>query len=141
MAGTFTNQKEALAMAIEMEEEGHDFYVKTAKKAIDDMTKDVFNFLANEEKKHIESIKAFYNAEVNGQKTDTDKIIGKDTPLKAKRAILKLFRGLEEKAPVDKPDMEAYNFARDFEMIDDSMAFMENPEEWFHRQEKWHVEG
>jgi rubrerythrin len=30
---------------------------------------------------------------------------------------------------------------RHFQMIDDSIAYLEDPAEWFHRQEKWHVEG
>jgi rubrerythrin len=176
MEGKFTNQKEALAMAIEMEKEGHDFYQKTAKKAADKMTRQVFDFLANEEMKHIESIKTFYDAEIAGKKTDFNKMLGNSTPGIAKKAILNLFKNLEKIVPADKPDMEAYSFARNFEkkgenfyheaaakasdadikklfeflveeekrhfqMIDDSMAFLENPQEWFHRQEKWHVEG
>jgi rubrerythrin len=176
MEGKFTNQKEALAMAIDMEKEGHSFYIKTAEKATDKMTKQVFDFLANEELKHIESIKTFYDAEIAGKKTDFDKLLGGRTPEIAKQAIFNLFKNLEKIVPADKPDMDAYSFARDFEkkgehfyreaaekasdadiiklfqflveeeqrhfqMIDDSMAFLENPQEWFHRQEKWHVEG
>jgi len=30
---------------------------------------------------------------------------------------------------------------RHFKMVDDSMVYFENPEEWFHRREGWHVEG
>jgi rubrerythrin len=176
MEGKFTTQKEALSMAIDMEKEGQSFYLKTAKKATDKMTRQVFEFLAGEELKHIEAIKTFYDAEIAGKKSDFDKILGNHTPEIARRAIYNLFQGLEQKAPVDKPDLDAYDFARNFEkkgesfyreaaakatdpdvkklfeflveeerrhfqMIDDSMAFLENPEEWFHRQEKWHVEG
>ena len=176
MEGKFKNQKEALAMAIDMEKEGRSFYLKTAEKATDKMTRDVFKFLADEESKHIEAIKIFYDGEIAGKPTDFDKVLAGKTPQAAKEAIAKLFAGLGEKAPVDKPDLDAYSFARDFEkkgekfyleaaakatdpnvkklfsflvdeesrhfqMIDDSMAFLENPEEWFHRQEKWHVEG
>ncbi|MCP4580605.1 MAG: ferritin family protein [candidate division Zixibacteria bacterium] len=176
MGKSFSSQKEALSMAIEMEKEGQSFYRKTADKASDKMTKQVFEFLAGEEMKHIEAIKNFYDSEIAGQSSDFNEILGSYTPEKTRRAILGLFKGLGEKAPVDKPDMEAYSFARDFEkngenfyreaaskatdenvkklfeflveeevrhfqMIDDSMAFLENPSEWFHRQEKWHVEG
>ena len=172
----FKNQQEALSMAIEMEKEGRDFYLKTADKSADQMTREVFEFLANEELKHIEAIKTFYDNEIAGEKTDIDKVLPDQTPEVARQAIFNLFKGLEQKVPSDKPDMEAYAFARDFEkngekfyrqaaakatdaevkklfeflveeelrhfqMIDDSMAFLENPEEWFHRQEKWHVEG
>ena len=176
MGESFKNQKEALSMAIDMEKEGRSFYLKTAERATDSMTKQVFEFLANEESKHIEAIKGFYEAEIAGRQTDFDSMLGDYTPDKAKKAIGRLFKGLGDKAPVDKPDLDAYSFARDFEkngekfyreaaakaadenikklfeflveeeirhfqMIDDSMAFLENPEEWFHRQEKWHVEG
>ena len=176
MTKSFDNQKEALATAIEMEKEGQSFYKKTVEKASDKMTRDVFEFLSNEELKHIEMIKQFYEAEIAGEKTDFDKTVGEGTTLESKKAIQNLFKGLDSKAPVDKPDLEAYRFGRDFEkkgekfyreaidkstdsqvkklfeflveeekrhfqMIDDSIAFLEDPSEWFHRMEKWHVEG
>ncbi|MBD3233856.1 MAG: hypothetical protein GF315_09050 [candidate division Zixibacteria bacterium] len=176
MTENIQNQKEALAASIEMENKGRDFYLKTAEKANDKLTKDVFNFLANEELKHIEAIKQFYDAEISGSKTDFEKVVGNVDSEKARQAIGKLFRGLDKKAPVDKGDLDAYQFARDFElngekfyrqaaekstgpnvkklfeflveeeqrhfqMIDDSMAYLENPEEYFHRLEGWHVEG
>lgn len=176
MESNFKDQKEALQMAIEMEKEGQSFYKKTAEKTSDKMTRQVFEFLANEELKHIEAIKIFYDAEISGKITDFEKVTAGQTPKKARLAIMTLFKGLGDKAPVNKPDLDAYNFARDFEkngekfyrkaadkaadknvkklfeflvdeekrhfqMIDDSIAFLENPAEWFHRQEKWHVEG
>lgn len=176
MESVFKNEKEALSMAIDMEKEGRAFYLKTAEKATDNMTKEVFEFLAKEELKHIEAIKIFYDNILAGSQSDYHKIVGGDTPEVAKKAIYNLFKGLEDKVPTDKPDLEAFRFARDFEkkgerfyreaaakaedsnvkllfnflveeemrhfeMIDDSMAFLENPDEWFHRQEKWHVEG
>jgi rubrerythrin len=176
MADQIKNQKEALAASIEMEKQGQAFYLKTAEKAKDKMTRDVFTFLSNEELKHIDSIKQFYEAEIAGKTVKFDAIIDDAKNDNAKKAINKLFSGLDKKAPVDKTDMEAYKFARDFEkngekfyreavakatnpqvkrlfeflveeelrhfqMIDDSIAFMENPSEWFHRKEKWHVEG
>jgi rubrerythrin len=176
MADQIKNQKEALAASIEMEKQGQAFYLKTAEKTNDKMTKDVFTFLSNEELKHIDSIKKFYEAEMAGKSIDFDAIVNDPKNINAKKAINKLFSGLDKKAPVDKMDMEAYKFARDFEkngekfyrqaiqkatdpqvkklfeflveeevrhfqMIDDSIAFLEDPAEWFHRQEKWHVEG
>lgn len=176
MKDDFKNQKEALAMAIEMEKEGQGFYEKTAGRAVDKLTRDVFKFLAGEELKHIDAIEKFYEAEIAGSKTNFDSIMGQKTPEAARAAIGKLFKGLDKSVPVDKPDLEAFRFARDFEkrgekfyrkaaatasdsqvkklfsflveeelrhfqMIDDSMAYLENPDEWFHRQEKWHVEG
>jgi rubrerythrin len=176
MADQIKNQKEALAASIEMEKQGQAFYLKTAEKAKDKMTKDVFTFLSNEELKHIDSIKRFYEAEIAGKAVKFDSIINDTKNDSAKKAIGNLFSGLDKKVQVDKSDMEAYKFARDFEkngekfyrqavakandpqvkklfeflieeevrhfqMIDDSIAFLEDPAEWFHRQEKWHVEG
>ncbi len=115
MESNFKDQKEALQMAIEMEKEGQSFYKKTAQKASDKMTRQVFDFLANEELKHIEAIKTFYDAEIAGKTTDFEKILAGQTPEKARQAIMNLFKGLGDKAPVDKPDLDAYNFARDFE--------------------------
>jgi rubrerythrin len=176
MSEKFKNQKEALAMAIEMEKKGQEFYKMTAERASDKLTRSVFEFLANEELKHIEAIKNFYDAEIAGTKTDFNGTIGNYSPNSAKRAIKRLFDGLDKKAPADKPDLEAYRFGRDFEkngekfyreaaaeatdpqvkklfeflieeemrhfqMIDDSLAYLEDSGEWFHRMEKWHVEG
>jgi len=170
------NQKEALAAAIEMENQGRDFYNSTAEKTANEMTRSVFRFLADEETKHIEAIRSFYSAEMAGEETDFDSVIREADPARARKAISKLFSGLERKAPTDKADIDAYKFARDFEkngekfyrqaltkatdpetkklfqflieeeqrhfqMVDDSLAFLENPSEWFHRLEKWHVEG
>ena len=176
MPDQIRDQKEALAAAIEMEKQGQTFYKTTAGKTKDKMTKSVFEFLSNEELKHIDAIKVFYDAEMAGEDIDFGSIISDSKNVAAKKAIGKLFRGLDQKAPVDKPDLEAYKFARDFEkngerfyrqaldkstdpevkklfsflveeekrhfqMIDDSLAFLEDPAEWFHRREKWHVEG
>ncbi len=170
------NQKEALAAAIEMEKQGKNFYESTAERTTNEMTRSVFRFLAEEETKHIAAIKSFYSAEIAGEETDFDSVIRDADPAKAKKAISKLFSGLDKKAPTDKADIDAYKFARDFEkngekfyrqaltkateketkklfqflieeeqrhfqMIDDSLAFLENPAEWFHRMERWHVEG
>ena len=176
MANKFKDQKEALALSIEMEKEGYSFYKKTAENAADEMTKDVFEFLAKEELKHIDAIKTYYDAEIANSKVDIASIKGSQAHEDAKKAILNLFEGLDKKVPVDKPDLEAYRFARDFEkngerfyreaaseatdpnviklfeflveeelrhfqMIDDSLAYLENPAEWFHRLEKWHMNG
>lgn len=176
MTDKFKNQKEALVMSIEMEKEGYNFYKKTAETATDKMTKDVFEFLAGEELKHIEAIKKYYDAEIAKSTIDFDSFIGSHTSENVKKAIMNLFDGLDKKIQVDKSDIEAYRFARDFEkksesfyreaatkatgpnvkklfeflveeeirhfqMIDDSIAYLENPAEWFHRIEKWHVEG
>jgi rubrerythrin len=176
MSDQVRNQKEALAAAIEMEKKGQTFYRATADKTKNQMTRDVFTFLSEEELKHIDAIKKFYQAELAGEDIDFDSIINDPKNVNAKKSINMLFKGLDQKAPKDKSDMEAYKFARDFEkngenfyrqaltkttdpeakklfaflieeekrhfqMIDDSIAFLEDPAEWFHRQEKWHVEG
>ncbi|MBD3170293.1 MAG: hypothetical protein GF307_12480 [candidate division Zixibacteria bacterium] len=176
MEGNLQTQKEALAASIEMEKKGHEFYTRTAQKSPNKNTQEVFTWLANEELKHIEAIKKFHENELAGDKSNFDEIVGSVDPKQARAAIVKLFDGFEKNVPVDKEDLDALNFARDFEnngeqfykkasekasdpdvkklfdflveeeqrhfrMIDDSMAFLENPEEWFHRKEKWHVEG
>jgi rubrerythrin len=68
MADQIKNQKEALAASIEMEKQGQAFYLKTAEKAKDKMTRDVFTFLSNEELKHIDSIKACLRGEIAGKR-------------------------------------------------------------------------
>jgi rubrerythrin len=176
MSEEIRNQKEALAAAIDMEKHGQTFYKTTANKTKNPMTRDVFEFLSNEELKHIETIKKFYEAELAGEDINFSTLISDPKNENARKAIHKLFSGLDKKVVTEEGDMAAYKFARDFEkngenfyrqaitkskdpevvklfsflveeekrhfqMIDDSIAFLENPEEWFHRQEKWHVEG
>lgn len=50
----FTNPLEAIRLAIKKEEEAHNFYAKAASITKDPGTRQMFEFLAREEKKHQE---------------------------------------------------------------------------------------
>lgn len=176
MEGDLKTQKGALAAAVEMEQKGREFYTESAKRSDNQHVTDIFTFLAGEELKHIEAIKEFYNNELSGGKSDFDSIVTRVDPKRAIASVWKLFESFQKDVPVDKSDLDALGFARDFErkgeefyrlaalnsrdeqvkklfsflveeeqrhfkMVDDSMAYLENPEEWFHRRERWHVEG
>ena len=169
-------EKEALAAAIEMERKGYNFFNDTAEKATNQMAKDVFKFLAQEELNHIKAIENFNQQFLSGGAADADKFIDQmiaDRPL---AAINDLFKNLSKSAPVEGGDVEAYQFAMDFErrggefykkaeeaatdsnakklfkflvgeeqkhfkVVESCLTYIENPEEFFRQQEKWHLEG
>jgi len=58
--------KEMLKKAIEMEEKGYKFYIDSAKKVEDSVTKKTFEFLAKNEIQHIKIIKIFYKGIAKG---------------------------------------------------------------------------
>ena len=63
------DELKALKLAIEMELKIRKFYISHAKKMKNDIAKKTFIFLANEELKHIDAIKAFNKAVHKGKET------------------------------------------------------------------------
>lgn len=53
----FFSPSEVVQMGVQIEENGRDFYNAVAKSSKDDKAKEVFNFLAREETRHIEDFK------------------------------------------------------------------------------------
>lgn len=176
MANKKLDDKEALAAAIEMEEKGIKFFKESAQKSKDNMAKEVFEFLAGEEVKHIDAIRAFNKNYLAGKKSNMEKLIEGMKASKGPSPIDILFKGLDKKAPTSGSDLEVYRFAQDFErrgeqfyrkaeseakdpnakklygfligeekkhfkIVESCLLYFENPEEFFHQREKWHVEG
>ncbi len=167
--------KKALDAAIEMEEKGYAFFKDSASKAADSFAKEVFDFLAGEELKHIEAIKIFYGGYIQGNTIMTDSLIeGMKSSLSA--ALDQLYKHLGEKVPVAGSELDVYNFAMDFErkgeafykkaeaeavdpnarklygfligeerrhfkIVESCLSYFENPAEFFHQREKWHMEA
>lgn len=106
--------KQALSASIEMEEKGYAFYKETASKARDPLAREIFNFLAGEEMHHIEAIKGFYDDYIAGKAQDAERLIKRINDSKS-RAITELFSILTKDVPIEGGELDAYNFAIDFE--------------------------
>jgi rubrerythrin len=105
-----------LRKALEMEEKGYAFYKDIVKKVQNDITKKTFQFLADNELLHIESIKKFYDTlKRKGELPE----LGLDK-VDSKRAeelgiFSKNISGLKDKIKPSDSDKEACEFAMEFE--------------------------
>ena len=168
--------KEALAAAIEMEKKGYNFFSETARKADEELAKEVFNFLAAEVLNHIKAIEKFNQEFLSGETIDTDELIAEMKENKPRKTINELFKNLSGTVPLEGTDLDAYKFAMDFErkggefykkaeaeatdpgakklfdflvgeeqnhfkIVESCLLYFENPEEFFHQRESWHMEG
>jgi len=168
--------KQALMAALELEEKGYTFFKETASKSSNSFAKEVFDFLAGEELRHIQAIKKFNVEFLKGNSIETDGLIEAIKSGKSKSAFERLFKHLSETAPIAGTELDAYKFAMDFELqgeafykkaqvetadqnakklygflvgeerghfkiVESCLAYFENPSEFFHQREKWHLEG
>jgi rubrerythrin len=115
MADNYKSLRSSLAISIEMENRGFSFYKDSAKNTADEITKSVFEFLANEELKHIEAINMFYKSEIAAAALDFDKLITSSTSKSIDKKIMRLFKELGKKTSVDKSDIEIYRSACNLE--------------------------
>jgi len=105
-----TKSINALKKAIQLEKDGIDFYLKSAKKTKNIFTKKIFEELAREEENHIKAINRIYE----DLKNNSIKI--EWVTAESKDNIEKVFQdALVEKAIKSKGDLEALNLALDFE--------------------------
>jgi len=105
-----TKSINALKKAIQLEKDGIDFYLKSAKKTKNIFTKKIFEELAREEENHIKAINRIYE----DLKNNSIKI--EWVTAESKDNIEKVFQdALVEKAIKSKDDLEALNLALDFE--------------------------
>lgn len=115
MSESLPNELEILAQAIKTEQDGIEFYLKSAETTEDKKGQDVFRQLARDEKNHLELLQRQYNSLKNDKKWTRFPEIGKimskqDSPLfpKGKEAF--------EKAVTQKSnDIDAILFGLDIE--------------------------
>ena len=108
--------KDMLKKALEMEEKGYKFYIDSAKKVEDSVTKKTFEFLAKNEIQHIKIIKIFY--EGMAKRGAFPDLTPDDTQDKASEDITIFARNikdLKEKIKPSENDKEALEFAIEFE--------------------------
>lgn len=108
--------QDALTKALDMEEKGHKFYKDVSKKIENEVTKKTFDFLADNELLHIESIKKFCSSlKEKGSLPDlriesVRKKRGQDLSI-----FSKSISELKDKIKESYTDKEACEFAIDFE--------------------------
>ncbi len=176
MSDMNVNAKEALAAAVEMEKKGYDFFNRTAEKAENHLAREVFSFLAAEELNHIKAIEKFSRDFLSAEFSGVESAIDELKAGRPKKAIEDLFKSLTESVPLDGGDIQAYQFAMDFErkggefykkaaaaasepntkmlfeflvgeernhfkIVESCLLYFDNPEEFFHQREGWHLEG
>jgi len=107
---------EALRGALEMEEKGQKFYREAVEKSRNDVAKKTFEFLANDELLHIETIKNFYKTmKEKGDFPSIELSDIKDERFKDFSIFLKSISSLKEKIKSDDDERGALKFAMEFE--------------------------
>jgi rubrerythrin len=104
--------KSMLITALEMEENGYDFYKGQSAKSKNKTTKDMFSFLADNELAHIYDIKVFYNDTNAGKAPDELSLLSeKQNRMKHLDIFSKRIDELDEKISPDDNDKKACEFA------------------------------
>ncbi|MBN1354436.1 MAG: ferritin family protein [Candidatus Omnitrophica bacterium] len=105
-----------LKEAIDMEKRGQKFYSDMSRKCTNEITGKTFAFLAENEAKHIESIKNFYETmRKEGKFPSFNLESDRGERKEALRIFSKNIKNLAEKIKPDENDLEACQFAMDFE--------------------------
>jgi rubrerythrin len=160
----------ALDTALELEEKGYKIYTDASEKTQNDIVRQTFEYLADQETNHIEEIKEFI------EKNDPDVELKGDRLPEVKKRFNKIIGSLEKSAELSDDDIEAheaglrfekeaYNFYKDqlekaedgkakkffrflmeqeeahYELIDKAYDYMKNPEAWYAEEEGWIEEG
>ncbi|MBU1062069.1 MAG: ferritin family protein [Candidatus Omnitrophica bacterium] len=108
--------QDLLKEAIEMEEKGYKFYQEASKKAKDEVVRKTFDFLANNEILHIESIKELYNTlKDKGELPQIELEDKKRQRMKDLSIFSKGIKELSEKIKPDDDDIKTCEFAMEFE--------------------------
>ncbi len=106
---------EMLKNALDMEEKGKKFYEKAVKECPNEIGKEIFQFLRDEEIKHFTRIKEIYQGLLTGEKWNEKWV---ELP-GSKKDIKPIFRELAKKYALDikagPSELEALNIGIDFE--------------------------
>ena len=114
-----TDPKEIIKASLEFEEEGYKLFIDSIAKATDPLTKSTFQFLADQEIKHMETIKTFASSLEGTDSFDLDTLPETINVPKAKQEIRNIFAqiGAEFDGVVGDEDerMEVYKVAMKLE--------------------------
>jgi len=161
---------EALKTSLQMEETGRKFYLEVAENSSNDMSKKVFNALAEDELRHAEAIKKFaetpdlksampehQNIEdrlLFGQRakdrmkeinTSDDELKAYETAMKLETDGYNFYKKYYENLS-DANARELFNFllteeSTHYKILQDTYQYLKNPKDWFSEQEKPIIEG
>lgn len=110
------NLTEILKKALEMEEKGHDFYSQKSKEGDNKITRETFEYFADQELLHIDNIKNFYHSlKEKGEFLQIDLHEVRENRKKDDQLFAKKISEWNEKINPERKDKEAIEFALDFE--------------------------
>jgi len=174
-----TNISDALKMAIDMEKNGYDIYMKAAEKTPNKLGKSTLHAIAKKEIDHIKAIEEF-SEKIGTNASNLDKAITLINIKDKKEYIMPIFEGLrnelDAKVESDSDLEKAYEVAMElerksfglykklageakdsqvkkffeflmgeenthYELLQETLQYLNNPGDWFAEQEKWIVEG
>lgn len=172
------NWTDLLDTAIELEEEGFNFYIKAAKDTLkNSLSKAVFQTLAKDEVHHKEEIKRFCDSlRGKGKAPEFETPSGKPYSQKLPEDIKEVFDKMQKSLDVAADESTAYKAAMDLEtkgykyyetlrqksqdssinklldflmnqekehysVLQDTLTYLDKPDQWFLEQEKPIVEG
>jgi rubrerythrin len=165
--------QEALGIAIEMEKNGYDLYIKSAQKTSNKLGKTTLEAIAAKELDHIKAIEQF--AENNFGKA-IESVNPKSKTDYVRSVMDKLGKSLNENITKDSDLEKAYKVAMElekysydfykkldngstnpqakkffeflmgeenthYELLSETLEYLNNPKDWYREQEKWIVEG
>lgn len=105
---------EPLAVALNLEREGKRFFLESAARFKGKLARQTFEFLANEEDKHIRRIEEFYRSIEQSGLTD-QVAIERSTAMERLTAFQDELARLRDEIRPDATDIDAYNYALKFE--------------------------
>jgi rubrerythrin len=105
---------EPLRIARRLEEEGRQFFIDTARKTESKLARQTFEFLANEEVRHLEKINQFYHS-LEKEGAANLPVTEKSSADARLEAFNKQLESLKDEFKPSMSDIEAYEYAIKFE--------------------------
>ena len=115
MTSYTVNETEAMKIALGQEEKGYQFYIETASNTKDSATRNIFEYLAKEEIRHIDKIKRWNEAIAQGVDFDFIVDLKEETLDETKELFGKTVAEFKEEVNAAQSDVEAYDFAMNLE--------------------------
>ncbi len=105
---------EPFRIALKLEEEGREYFLKAARETRSRLARQTFEFLAKEEDRHIENIQSFFKALQDEENEDLPEVEESQSEQKLEAFNQRLDKLQSEFKP-SASDMDAYRYALEFE--------------------------
>ena len=105
---------EPFRIALKLEEEGREYFLKAARETQSRLARQTFEFLAKEEDRHIENIQSFFKALQDEENEDLPEVEESQSEQKLEAFNQRLDKLQSEFKP-SASDMDAYRYALEFE--------------------------